>query len=421
MRPSRLWRALGASAPLFQVRSINHDETYDDTRLTSVTVNRGTTMRGFSGSAGSFTLAGPVPSLTTAREQRVFVELTAHGLDRIEAAGLTREADTYRRFHGRVTGQTTTDRGDTHTPTTVVDMQDWTSLAMSLDKGGRVHTDARGLSKLVESFYDRAGRGLIGSQWGSSWMLAEWPAGNTEPYLVLSSSDVARYVADAGMLVRTTRAGDLTVYSHDHLVTLAATWSDLWPDTLLRSQVIRPISWRQPDSTSAITSYKKITATGTLVEGSVTIGSAEYAIRDADLDLTHLREQGDGLGPVIIARASANGPQRPAPERVKVDLLGLIERGLPADLATVSQLINADQGDVVALAHDWPDPIIGVLFITTMTETMTRDEWSIELDLMPANLVTGHPVPPVHGRTWHSAFPRVTTWTATTPDRWDDK
>lgn len=27
----------------------------------------------------------------------------------------------------------------------------------------------------------------------------------------------------------------------------------------------------------------------------------------------------------------------------------------------------------------------------------------------------------VRGRTWHSAFPRVTTWTATTPDRWDDK
>lgn len=421
MRPSRLWRALGASAPLFQVRSINHDETYDDTRLTSVTVNRGTTMRGFSGSAGSFTLAGPVPSLTTAREQRVFVELTAHGLDRIEAAGLTRESDTYRRFHGRVTGQTTTDRGDTHTPTTVVDMQDWTSLAMSLDKGGRVHTDARGLSKLVESFYDRAGRGLIGSQWGSSWMVAEWPDGNTEPYLVLSSSDVARYVADAGMLVRSTRMGDLTVFSHDHLVQTAETWADLWPDTLQRSQVLRPISWTQPDTTSTITTYKKINATGSLITGTVTIGDPEYAVRVEDLDLTHIREQGDGLNDVIIARASENGPDRPAPERVKVDLLGLIERGLPADLATVSQLINADQGDVIALAYDWPDPVVGVLFLRTMTETITPDEWSIELDLTPANLVTGRPVPPVQGRTWHSAYPRVTTWQATNPDRWDDR
>lgn len=420
-RPSKLWRTLGATQSLFQVVSLAHGSVFFyDYDLTEVSLTRGTTLAGLSTSGGHVGLTGKAPTLSGANTQSLRVELTPHGIARLNALGVATDATTFRRFHGRVTGQTITDLGgDRYTST--VNVQDWAALISQLDKGAAVQNGNNGIDELVDSLFYRAGTpaGPL-TKWGSSWHLVRFVEGDPE-WIDLSTSDALSLIADAGVFVRTLRDGRVVVWAHDHIVDVAANWADYWPDTLLRAQVLSPAEWVQPPSITTQMSYTKVNSVGVEVSGTVTIGSPGYIARAQHLDLTKLQEQGAGLTDRIVAVASQAGPGRPRVEQVSIDVLGLLRRGNDTDLDTLSQLLSTDHGEIVVFAHDWPAEVLGVAFIESMTETITPDAWRIELALVPANHVTGRPVPPVRGRTWDSAYPAVTTWDGVPNDpAWDE-
>lgn len=422
-RPSKLWRTLGATQSVFQVGSNAHgDVFYYDDRISSISLTRGTTMAGLSTAGGSFTLAGKAPRLRTDTNDNVRISFTPYGRYLLNSLGIALDTGGVlsSRFYGRVTGQTVTDLGNDRY-TTTVDVQDWAALLSQLDKGAAVLATDPGIDKLIDSLFNRADipAGPL-TKWGSSWHLVRGDA--VGGFISFSTADTLSLIADAGIFIRTLKDGRVVVWSHDHLVDVADDWATYWPDTLLRSQVLSPAEWTQPPGIRTVTAWTKVNSVGTTVTGTATIGyPSGYSVKSQSLDLTRLQEQGDGLNDRIIAVASQGGPDLPRVEKVTIDVLGLIRRGHPTDLDTLAQLLNADHGAIVALAHDWPAEVVGVSFIQTMTETITPDTWRIELDLVPSNHVTGRPVPPVRGRTWHSAYPATTTWDGVPNDpTWDE-
>lgn len=417
---SRLWHVLGAYAPLVRVESTAHPAAWDDSSLVSLSFTRGTTLRGLSSCGGRIVVKGDAPRLTTAHKQGIRATLTPHAIERLSTLGLTVDAGTRHRFTGRVVGQTTIDNGPTPGKyTTTIDVQDWAALLSQLDRSAVITTAAPGLDKVIDSLFARGGIPVFeGTQkWGSEWHHVLIPAGSPPDYVV-STSDALRYLEEAGVLGRTGRSGVITIFAHDHLVDLANDWQTYWPETILRAQVNSPVEWVQPEVITTQLSYSKRTATGTVVTGSVTIGDPGFTARAQHLDLTHLVEQGD-LTDSIVAKASELAPDVWHVEKFSLDLLNLIDRAGPTDLAVASQLLNAEHGDIVVLAHDWPVPVVGVYFIRSITETIERDSWRLEVELSPANHVTGRPVPPVHGRTWESAYPAHITWDTPDTATWD--
>ena len=420
-RPSKLWRTLGATQSLFLVDSPAHGSAfwYDDD-VHEMSFTRGTTMRGLSTSGGRVTLRGKQPRLTTGTNQLIRARLTPYGMARLTALGvpITTEADA-RRFYGRVAGQTIHDHGEDRYET-VVDVQDYASLLSQIGKGSAVEDSARSTSILLERLISRADipAGPL-TKWGSSWHHITGDA--VGGWVLLSTEETITRLADAGVLVRTLKDGRIVAWSHDHIIEVADDWETYWPNTLLRAQVLSPVEWEQPPGITTQYDYTKINSAGQTVTGTVTIGSPGFAARTGHLDLTGLREVGTGLNDVIVARASEGGPGLPRVRKVVVDILALLRRGRATDLDTVTQLLQANHGEALVLAHDWPIEVVGVSFVQTMTGTITPDTWRIELDLVPANHVTGRPIPPVRGRTWDSAYPVATTWDATPNDpTWDE-
>lgn len=416
---SRLWHILGASQACFQVVSSPHNTVFHDDVIHKISMTRGTALRGLSKSAGSIDLKGTIGHTPSDASQRIRIELTAHARACLIDLGIPEKSSTYRRFLGRVAAQEITDNGDTRPATTTLSVQDWAALAVQVDQGGLVFRDTPSIHTLLESFLDRAGTPVTIESWGSTWHWVDFPADPDVTAINVPSSDVVgKYAADSGVLIRITRDGRGLIYSHDHMRHLAEEWQFYWPDTLLRSQVQRPISWAQPFTVSTEMSYSKQLTDGTIINGTVTVGNPGYTVRAQHLDLTHIVEIGTGLGNTIAAQALENSPSEYRVETATIDVLALIERGTPADLAMASRLINAEHGECIALGWDWPPEVVGLNFIKSITETITPDAWTFQLDLVPTNHVTGLPVPNVQGRTWNSAYPPQTKWSVPQTATW---
>lgn len=417
---SKLWRRLGATAPVFNVTSPHG--TWDDHSLTSMSLSLGSAMAGISTSTAEVEVRWEIGSAPSS-DQTIKVTLTPYGETLL--AGLTGQpADRLRaRFSGRIAGQTVTDRGDDKIRTTKVDAQDYLALISQLDRGAMVVRDFPALSSLYRSLFFTANLPNVPEleQWGSKWHQVRFTpeeAGSNSK--AISTGDVVgRYAADVGNLIRQRRNNQPQGIAHDHIVSMADDWRIWGEHPLQRAQVRAPVSWVQATTVPVSLSWDQWDAPGstTQVTWTITVGDPGHVTKGEHLDMTHIWVIGGetGLHDAMTARVSAAAADWYRVEKVTVDILKLLrpdsEGGTPVDRAQAGQLLVKEHGDVLTLGYDWPPNVAGVYFIKSLTETITPDSWLVDLDLLPANHVTGRPRPSdIAGSTWDTAYPQHITW-----------
>ena len=425
MATSRLWKALGASYPVFEVTTDAHG-TFTDDRLISLVTERGAGPVGLAPGTAEVVVRGVVPSQPATADQNARVRLTTYGAVLLEQlTGYARDflAD---RWFGRISGQRVDDQGDGPSgqarTTTTLTCADWANTVTQIDPDFYVQPDNPALLPLYQRAFTAANVPTVGtlSGLGSSWDVVYFeppPAA----FDVTAADAFGKYAADLGVLIRTRRSGHPQAIAVDHRQYEGAHWADVAPAPLLRHQVVRPVAWEQAATNTSriVHKYRSPANPSAVVTRTVTLGSPSVVLHTEELDLSHVIASTTHLD-AANARLYRNASSRYAVRTVKLDLLALLTRNDPGDRALVGQTLTREQGDVIALAYDWPPEVHGVYFIDRIRESVTNTSWVVELDLSPHNHVTGLPSPPVPGPTWDSHYPRLTTWEGTNPDRWED-
>lgn len=425
-RPSRLWRKLGAATNVFEVYSPVHGLLKDD-RLANVTVTRGggSSPSGLAVSTCTFRTKGALSSCPSDRTL-VRYRLTNYGRNLVSALCGRPASEIGARFEGRIASQTVSDLGD-HAVTrwsTEVQCSEWLSLLSTLDRGATATTANPGQNYILDSLIRRSALpvaqiptplAFFGTNWHRRYFAADEPG-----TLSLTTSDALDTWADKlGALIRTTRGGQPQLLALDYRAAQALAWRSGAPQPLLRSQCLAPVSWSQdPTVPRSVTWTDRDPGNpdNVTIEHTISVGN----LGDVDawpnerLDLTTVIPVGAaGLNDAMTARVFRSVSTGYQVERLRVDLLGLLASDRPADTAQAGQLLAAEIGGPITLAYDWPDAVAGIKFITGMTETITPDEWTLELELSAWGHVTGqHPDPDAAGATWDTAYRRSTTWDA---------
>lgn len=429
--PPRLWRKLGASAPVARCYTEHAGDLLDD-RLVSLTMTRGDgNPAGFVTASADVRVKGTLPAVT-ASSSDLRVVLTDHALERLTALTGRDISHLRYRYAGRTAGQTVTDDGDHDRArtTTQLSSASWSTRVKDARRGGTFTTDAYNVRDLYQSVYERswsagAAAGNIPMTFVdlSSGLYGRRFTPEDGPVIDVTAGDAwGKYAADLGILIRTTRTGAIEVLSSDALDDRRTRWASYAPHVVHRSHVLAPIEWQQRITTPGTLRYSIKRDDGTTVATSISIGtdpaSAAWPLEDLDLtDLIVVNE--DTLAAAMTARVSRSALEQFSLTSVTVDLLRLLT-GSPAHRDIAAQLLAMEIGDPVPISNDWPDAVDGVYHAVTLRERMTRTAWELEVELLPTTHVTGRPSPSVAGQTWDTAYRRDAVWDdAPSITRWE--
>lgn len=436
-RPSRLWRVIGATQPLFTVESPLVATGTDDHVITSLTIESGTTMAGMTTAAATVELA--TYGNYDRADKSIKIKLTDHGAARLAALTGRPTAQITDRFTGRVAGKTITDNGDTKTTDfgytfrekqrTTLTAQDWPALISQIDAGGYAARSEPSVWRLFRSLFTQAGvpgmREL--TAWGGVWHWVRFTQDEEalQTKHITTADVIGKFAADLGILIRQVRDGQPMAWSHDHLITMAESWKTTNPDPLQRSQVIAPAEWTRPLAIPQQVRWEQHVAIGNHVTTPVFhfTPTDEFVTKTEAIDMTHIwdikaknsAETGGppttGLGDVMRARVAQANSTEARVEKVSVDVLGLLERNHGTDRNQIGNLLALNHGDPLALGYDWPAEVSGVYFAGKITHRITGNAWVIDLELTPARHVTGQGSPTAGpGRTWDTAYPAGRQW-----------
>lgn len=413
MTTTRLYRHLAdrLALPLFRM-TVNGWDRQDDHTIESVTINRGLGQPG--GGVAVTTMEADIAgdfaqSPFTGSTARLVINDTAalRYLTGVLGRPATDFAD---RFRGRVGPIEVTDNGNGRPMSTKITCSSWISQE---SYSGRKRTLTR------PTFIDDAVRDLMYAEnrlytmhrYGERDVLFETIENTTY------SDEINKLTSDYEILIGDLRNGDARfMYLPWRVEQAAARVHTQAP--LMRSQVIAPATWEQSNETYA-TKYE-IRFVGP--DGNMT-GTTRYsesnlaaAAETRELDWSHIQSRTDHwdfASRAIIYRETTN---RFAIPSVKVDLLRLLTSDRAYDRRVAGELILAETGDTVNLAGDWPNIIDGVYVITGMTETISPDEWSIDMSLSTASAALGTVLSDIPGQ---DEIPPL-VWDQATRTRWND-
>lgn len=301
----------------------------------------------------------------------------------------------------------------------------------ALDRGvlSTWSTGARG-STLEAAGISGAGRADIGittdgANHPDSWWHYIKHTQDEGPSKIVPVSEWEQLIEQAGHLLAMNRNGIAHLRNHTYMdqdgtaLYLGATVPV--ERTIVRDHVRGPVTWSKGPGRQS-----RVRASVTLTDGSLGYFTV-YSQWGAPLsphaeDLTAMvGAQLPGIGPAgpyhaVAARVERAAPVVWTPDTVTIDLARLITHPDPGYRAVARTLLNLEHGDAIALGNDWdtqPGPTkAGVYYATRIEETITAHHWLISLELMPFQLMTGHPrpnpLPP--GGTWDTRFPAPTTW-----------
>lgn len=413
MTTTRLYRHLAdrLALPLFRM-TVNGWDRQDDHTIESVTINRGLGQPG--GGVAVTTMEADIAgdfaqSPFTGSTARLVINDTAalRYLTGVLGRPATDFAD---RFRGRVGPIEVTDNGNGRPMSTKITCSSWISQE---SYSGRKRTLTR------PTFIDDAVRDLMYAEnrlytmhrYGDRDVLYETIENTTY------SDEINKLTSDYEILIGDLRNGDARFMYLPWRVQEAANRVHTQAP-LMRSQVIAPATWEQSNETYA-TKYE-IRFVGP--DGNMT-GTTRYsqsnlaaAAETRDLDWSYIQSRTDHwdfASRAIIYRETTN---RFAIPSVKVDLLRLLTSDRAYDRRVAGELILAETGDTVNLAGDWPNIIDGVYVITGMTETISPDEWSIDMSLSTASAALGTVLSDIPGQ---DEIPPL-VWDQATRTRWND-
>lgn len=413
MTTTRLYRHLAdrLALPLFRM-TVNGWDRQDDHTIESVTINRGLGQPG-----GGVAVTTMEADIAGDFAQSPFTGSTARlVINDVEAlrylTGVLGRpaADFADRFRGRVGPIEVTDNGNGRPMSTKITCSSWISQE-SYSGRKRTLTRPMFLNDAVQDLMYAENRFYTMHRYGDRDVLYETIENTTY------SDEINKLTSDYEILIGDLRNGDARFMYLPWRVQEAANRVHTQAP-LMRSQVIAPATWEQSNETYA-TKYE-IRFVGP--DGNMT-GTTRYsqsnlaaAAETRDLDWSYIQSRTDHwdfASRAIIYRETTN---RFAIPSVKVDLLRLLTSDRAYDRRVAGELILAETGDTVNLAGDWPNIIDGVYVITGMTETISPDEWSIDMSLSTASAALGTVLSDIPGQ---DEIPPL-VWDQATRTRWND-
>ncbi|MGO3555865.1 MAG: hypothetical protein ACTINZ_10865, partial [Microbacterium gubbeenense] len=215
---------------------------------------------------------------------------------------------------------------------------------------------------------------------------------------------IGKYATDLGILIRETRAGKTEAYPSEYRRDLATGIQLATMPHLTRGQTLRPAKWAQSNEQPGLRLNYSVTNDA----GEVSVRTAEVLsnlglVITEDEDWSYVYGD-DTLQTFLEAygRVQERSARHYRLESISVDLLHLITSPFSYHREQAGNLLALEAGDPIFLAGDWNDRIQGVHFAQQIKETITADEWRLDLSLYPIAQVLGTVSPPVPARVWDS-------------------
>lgn len=414
-KPGRLRRTLDpivGTGWLFAMYTPSYS-AYEDV-ITSVTITRGTNGRnvGHNPTTIEIGYAGRYDTLTTGEQQRVFLR-EAQGTALATFLGCT-YADIMYRYQGRLGVIDVDDTGKLFHTTT--GGSSWLTQ-MNFSPASFTPTAGESLNSLYLDMTkaDSPARGIdFGTALGVT-NVSHFAAGES----TLFKSGLGDFVEDIGVMFQERRDGSTLSYSHSSRNALANTrLATEYP--LMRHQAISPGKYKQSNERPAKRiEYTIYNETGGLATRVAEIENPTGELRETeqvDWSRWQVHDVDNQLNREAYARVFDSSARLYQVPTITVDLLHLIRRGNTYAKQIAKQMLMLEVGEPIFLSGDWPPRIQGVHFAEGIKETIAKDEWTIELSLVPSAAAIGYTSPEVAGRAWDSVN---TSWNSQTK-KWNE-
>lgn len=415
-RPGRLYRALpfAIGRPLFAFFSPD-TQLYDDA-ISSVVITRGADSRGggLAPSIMEITVPGTMSPAINGSLVRFFMrEVPAERLGAI--VGKT-GAQISSRYQGRAGAVAMDDQGDRYTTTLAA--SSYTQQMLSSPRTSRPLAGQTIARVLNDAFGTLDGSVIAGITFGTYGTYDRLAVSEDSP--IRFRDVISTYAEDLGILIRETRAGETQAFTSTYRRDLALGSQLTSMPHLTRAQVLTPAKWSQRNELPGL----RINYSITNADGAVSVRTAEITtnlgmLEAVDVDWSHIRGD-DTLQTFLEAygRVQERSARHFRLESVTIDLLRLIDSDSEYHRQQAGNLLMLEAGDPIYLSGDWPAQVQGVHFAQQIKETISGDEWTLELSLYPIAQVLGVTSPPVPARVWDSLrYPWDTesrTWNLTT-------
>lgn len=398
-RPSRLWRSLDATAPLFEM-TLTGGDRFTDHNIMSITLNRGDagTLAGMQPTSLEVEVTGKFTKRATGRT--VDVRMTTSGASRIAQLTGTPSASLRTRFIGRAGTFRYTDDPRTHQQSTQIMAGSWAAQERNSGKRLPIVGKNQPIAEILGRVLYRAGRTYTWNARGT------WERTGIE-FENAGFDDIWGKLADEIYIPAPVRRnGTLAAVSLPQLFAETTARLTTIP-TLLRSQVVAPAEWNQPNEVnSELYSFVHTNADGVVIRQDLQYTWSGTNIPDFDVtevDWTQLRLNGTGhflyAARAYIMRESS---QRWFIGGVTIDLLSLLRSSNRYDREVAGFLLTLEVGESLNLAGDWPADVSGVYFAASIKEHISATEWSLEIGLIPFLWVFGEQSPEVPALVWDS-------------------
>lgn len=399
--PGRLYRTVGdwTTSPLFMLYADDWDTRYDE-QISSVRIRRGLGEPG--GGVAVSTMEVEIP------EVLAFSKMTGRTMG-LNMLGSTAEqiasrtgysgtaADLQARFKGRIGPVAVTDTGKPRTSSTSLTCSSWIA---------REHDSRRTVTLTDDTLLDDAIASLLynAPKHYSFTSAGPWDALTEDIPDATFGDTIAKLTSDYEVLIRDRRNGGAQALS------LTYRWQQAQARVattahLTRSQAISPASWVQ-DSEAASKKFRFLMSYADGSPWSTTRFLEDQVEPDAVTEQINWRMFGqltdhwDYATRAIVHRDNVRAYNLPS---VTVDLLYLLGSDNPYHRRQAGELLALETADTINFSGDWPLALQGIQIVTGMTETITGDEWTLELSLAPLIHVFGHYPPQIPALVWNAA------------------
>lgn len=392
---SRLYRQIpDAPRPLFEA---NFDGLrYTDDEITNIKIQTGgDSATGIQTNTCELGVTNTVyPSHSG---KRITVSLTSAAANWIAARTGATAAVIRRRFTGRTSRITVDDRGTVAQRSSNVQSVHWLALEKSsrykqnISKGTYINNAVKSLLWRNGRDYTVHSRGTFDNVWetmnGTTWR---------------DSGD--KFTGDYGILLAPQRSGDVVIAQLPWRYEQALAAIGNVP-TLIRSQVLSPTSWDQPNEAN-MTKFlvKRYDEDGIYREGIV--GTEQAMEGDSvteELDWSWVKTSDSHWIMAAKSKTYSNGIRTFRLPDVKIDMLRLLRSDRSHDLRQAKHLLGLEVGSVVLMSGDWNNEVNGPQIVTGYNESITADGWEIELSLARMLHVFAEYSPQVPAEVWASA------------------
>lgn len=400
-KPSRLWKRLGATYPLFSVWN-QHGLSANDHTVKSIKISRGAD--GPEGGVHPPTLSVDTTFLEQVRSgERIQVDLTTHGTNRLAALVGADPAKVRRRFYGRIGRQTVNDVDPTHQQTTF-NAAGWEAQLKHI-KALRGYFAGEAVSEIVRKLaYGQP----VGLPYLPQWV---FPASDDQygyaakqsTESITYANDIDKWTTDIGLYVQTRRDGTCYVLPHQYRWDKAlALLNGGTHHPFTRSNAVSPATWEQPAENMPV--RHRVYWNDSDGETYFTWG-ADTSTPITEYDMRHVRWLANQNQPMQTGRAyfHRNVPPRYNLPSLTFDVLMLANSPHISHRDQARELLELEVGDPVFLSNDWYQQLRGVMFAVGIEESITPDGWEITLNLAGSREVVGEVSPDVQGRTWEAA------------------